>query len=57
MATIRQARAATIKGADLAGWPKPGGSGVAEMMRGLGRILRGAQLTGVCIDIVDLEGK
>ena len=43
MATIRQARAAIIKGADLAGWPKPGGSGVAEMMRGLGRILRGPQ--------------
>ena len=40
MATIRQARAAIIRGADLAGWPKPGGSGVAEMMRGLGRILR-----------------
>ena len=46
MATIRQARAAIIKGADLAGWPKPGGSGVAEMMRGLGRILRGAPETG-----------
>ena len=43
MATIRQARAAIIKGAELAGWPKPGGPGVAEMMRGLGRILRGAQ--------------
>ena len=43
MATIRQARAAIIKGTDLAGWPKPGGSGVAEMMRGLGRILRGPQ--------------
>ena len=43
MATIRQARAAIIKGAELAGWPKPGGSGVAEMMRGLGRILRGPQ--------------
>ena len=42
-ATIRQARAAIIKGADLAGWPRPGGSGVAEMMRGLGRILRGPQ--------------
>ena len=42
MATIRQARAAIIKGADLAGWPKPG-AGVAEMMRGLGRILRGPQ--------------
>ena len=41
MATIRQARAAIIKGADLAGWPKPGGPGVAEMMRELGRILRG----------------
>ena len=34
MATIRQARAAIIRGADLAGWPKPGGPGVAEMMRG-----------------------
>ena len=43
MATVRQARAAIIKGAELAGWPKPGGPGVAEMMRGLGRILRGAQ--------------
>ena len=43
MATIRQARAAIIKGAELAGWPKLGGPGVAEMMRGLGRILRGAQ--------------
>ena len=49
MATIRQARAVIIKGADLAGWPKPGGPGVAEMMRDLGRILRGPQLTGVCI--------
>ena len=43
MATIRQARAAIIRGAELAGWPKSGGSGVAEMMRGLGRILRGPQ--------------
>ena len=43
MATIRQARAAIIKGAELAGWPNPGGPGVAEMMRGLGRILRGPQ--------------
>ena len=43
MATIRQARAAIIKGAELAGWPRPGGPGVAEMMRGLGRILRGPQ--------------
>ena len=43
MATIRQAGAAIIRGTDLAGWPKPGGSGVAEMMRGLGRILRGPQ--------------
>ena len=41
MATIRQARAAIIKGTDLARWPRPGGPGVAEMMRGLGRILRG----------------
>ena len=43
MATIRQARAAIIKGAELAGWPKLGDPGVAEMLRGLGRILRGAQ--------------
>ena len=43
MATIRQARAAIIRGAELAGWPKPGGPGGAEMMRGLGRILRGPQ--------------
>ena len=28
MATIRQARAAIIKGAELAGWPKPGGPGL-----------------------------
>ena len=34
-------------GAELAGWPKPGGPGVAEMMRGLGRILRGAQRQAV----------
>ena len=34
MATIRQARAAIIKGAELAGWSKPDGPGVAEMMRG-----------------------
>ena len=43
MATIRQARAAIIKGAELAGWPRPEGSDVAETMRGLGRILRGPQ--------------
>ena len=43
MATIRQARAAIIKSAELAGWPKPGSPGVAEMMRGLGRIFRGSQ--------------
>ena len=41
MATIRQARAAIVKGAELAGWPRPEGSGVAETMRGLGRLLRG----------------
>ena len=33
MATIRQARAAIIKGTQLAGWPRPEGSGVAETMR------------------------
>ena len=43
MATIRQARAAIIKGAELAGWPRPEGSDVAETMRGLGRLLRGPQ--------------
>ena len=43
MATIRQARAAIIKGAQLAGWPRPGGSGVAETMLGLGHILKGPQ--------------
>ena len=43
MATIRQARAAIIKGAQLAGWPRPAGSGVAETIRGLGRILKGPQ--------------
>ena len=43
MATIRQARAAIVKGAELAGWPRPEGSGVAETMRGLGRLLRGPQ--------------
>ena len=41
MATIRQARAAIIKGTELTGWPRPSGPGVEEMMRGLGRILRG----------------
>ena len=43
MATIRQARAAIVRGADLTGWPKPEGSRVTETMRGLGRILRGPQ--------------
>ena len=43
MATIRQARAAIIKGAELAGWPRPEVSDVAETMRGLGRLLRGPQ--------------
>ena len=43
MATIRQARAAIIKGAQLAAWPRPEGSGVAETMLGLGRLLRGPQ--------------
>ena len=43
MATIRQARVAIVKGAELAGWPRPDGSDVAETMRGLGRILRGPQ--------------
>ena len=43
MATIRQAWAAIIKGAQLAGWPRPEGSGVAETMLGLGRMLKGPQ--------------
>ena len=43
MATIRQARASIVRGAELAGWPRPDGSGVAEIMRGLGRILKGPQ--------------
>ena len=43
MATIRQARAAIVKGAQLAGWPRPEGSGVAETMLGLGRMLKGPQ--------------
>ena len=43
MATIRQARAAIIKGTELAGWPRPEVSDVAETMRGLGRLLRGPQ--------------
>ncbi len=43
MATIRQARAAIVKGADLTGWPRPDGPEVAETMRGLGRILKGPQ--------------
>ena len=43
MATIRQARAAIVKGTELTGWPRPSGPGVAETMRGLGRILKGPQ--------------
>ena len=43
MATIRQARAAIVKGAEPTGWPRPEGSDVAETMRGLGRLLRGPQ--------------
>ena len=43
MATIRRARAAIVKGAELAGWPRPGGSDVAETMLGLGHILKGPQ--------------
>ena len=42
MATIRQARAAVVKGAELAGWPRPG-LPLAETMQGLGRLLRGPQ--------------
>ena len=40
MATIRQARAAIVRGADLTGWPRPDGPDVAETVRGLSRILR-----------------
>ena len=43
MATIRQARAAIIKGAQLAGWPVPQGSDVSETMQGLARLLGGPQ--------------
>ena len=43
MATIRQARAAIVRGAELTGWPRPDGPDVAETMRGLGRILKGPQ--------------
>ena len=43
MATIRQARAAIVKGAQLRKWPRPGGSDVAETMLGLGRMLKGPQ--------------
>ena len=43
MTTIRQARAAIVKGAELTGWPRPGGPDIAETMRGLGRILKGPQ--------------
>ena len=32
-----------VKGAQLAGWPRPGGSDIAETMLGLGRILKGPQ--------------
>ena len=41
MATIRQARTAISKGAQLAGWPSPDGLDVAETMLGLGHILKG----------------
>ena len=43
MATIRQARAAIVKGAELTGWPRPDGPDVAEMVGGLARLLRGPQ--------------
>ena len=43
MATIRQARAAILKGAELERCPKPGGSDVAETMLRLGRMLKGPQ--------------
>ena len=43
MATIRQARTAISKGAQLAGWPSPDGLDVAETMLGLGHILKGPQ--------------
>ena len=43
MATIRQVRAAIVKGTELTGWPRPDGSAVAETMRGLGRLIRGPQ--------------
>ena len=43
MATVRQARAAIVRGADLTGWPRPDGPAVAETVRGLGRLLRGPQ--------------
>ena len=46
MATMRQARTAISKGAQLAGWPSPDGLDgldVAETMLGLGHILKGPQ--------------
>ena len=43
MATVRQARAAIVRGAELTGWPRPDDPAVTETMRGLGRILRGPQ--------------
>ena len=43
MATIRQARAAIVKGAQLRKWPRPEGSDVAETMLGLGHLLKGPQ--------------
>ena len=43
MSTVRQARAAIVKGAELMGWPRPDGPDIAETMRGLGRILKGPQ--------------
>ena len=43
MATIRQARAAIVKGAELTGWPRPDTPRVAETMGGLARLLPGPQ--------------
>ena len=43
MATIRQARAAIVRGAELAGWPRPDGSDVADTMLGLSHLLKGPQ--------------
>ena len=43
MATIRRARAAIVKGAQLEKWPRPEGSEIAETMLGIGHILKGPQ--------------